>query len=115
MQSRFLLAIFRNSFYSKLCINSISNSTYSPPEDIDSGPIPGQGGSFIHTFTKDGIYDYSDQFNPSIHGRIYVSFAMEKGNNMSMLIGGKLPFNPKQARSILLSFVPNTVSILLQQ
>jgi hypothetical protein len=34
-----------------------------------------------------------DQFNPSIRGRIYVSSAMEKENNMSMLIGGKSPFN----------------------
>jgi plastocyanin len=92
-------------------VTTISTSTYSPPENIDSGPIPGQGGSFIHTFTKDGIYDYSDQINPSVHGRIYVSSTMEKGNNMNMLIGGKLPFNPKQARSILLSFVPTTVTI----
>jgi Plastocyanin len=91
-------------------VTTLSNSTYSPPEKIDSGPIVGQGGSFIHKFTKDGVYDYSDQLNPAMHGRIYVTSAIEKDNNMNMLVGGKLPFNPQQASSMVLSFVPTNIS-----
>jgi plastocyanin len=91
-------------------VTTISNSTYSLPENIDSGAIITGGGSFIHKFTKDGVYDYYDQFNPSIHGRIYVTSTMEKGNNMNMLVGGKLPFNSNQSRSMVLSFVPTNIA-----
>jgi hypothetical protein len=30
---------------------------------------------------------------------------------MNMTIGGKIPFNPNEARRVLLSFVPKTISI----
>jgi hypothetical protein len=85
------------------------NSTSSSPEIIDSGFIQSMGGSFIHTFTKEGSYDYYDQSNPSVHGHIFVGGPTEEGKNMNMMVGGKLPFDPKETQRIMLSFVPKTI------
>src|SRR5919198_2645008 len=65
-----------------------NNSSYSiaPPERIDSGPILPNGGSFIHTFSKPGTYNYYDKLSPSMHGRINVGAGIESGKNMSMMI-----------------------------
>jgi plastocyanin len=93
-------------------VTTMSNSTYSPPQTLKSGPIPTNGGSFLHTFSKAGTYDYYDQFNPSIHGRIVVATGMEAGKNMNMLVGGDgLPFNPGEAKRFVLTIVPKTVKI----
>jgi hypothetical protein len=85
------------------------NSTSSSPEIIDSGFIQSMGGSFIHTFTKEGSYDYYDQSNPSVHGHIFVGGPTEEGKNMNMMVGGKLPFDPKETQRIMLSFEPKTI------
>jgi hypothetical protein len=90
-------------------VTTVSNSTYSPPKAINAF-IVANGGSFTHTFSKAGIYDYYDTFNPSMHGQVTVVNKMETGKNMVMQIGGKLPFNPNKLRSMVLSFVPTTVS-----
>ena len=93
-------------------VTTMFNSTYTPPHTLNSGPIQGNGGSFIQTFTKPGTYDYYDQFNPSVHGRITVSTGMETGKNFNMLVGGGgLPFNPSHAKRFVLTFVPKTVKI----
>ena len=93
-------------------VTTMFNSTYTPPSTINSGPIPNNGGSFIHTFAKPGTYDYYDQFDPSIHGRITVSTGMEMGKNFNMLVGGGgLPFDPSHAKRFVLTFVPKTVKI----
>lgn len=93
-------------------VTTMFNSTYTPPNSINSGPIPGNGGSFIQTFAKAGTYDYYDQFDPSIHGRITVSTGMETGKNFNMLVGGGgLPFNPSDAKRFVVTFVPKTVKI----
>jgi plastocyanin len=92
-----------------------NNSSYSiaPPERIDSGPILPNGGSFIHTFSKPGTYNYYDKFNPSMHGRINVGTSVEQGKNMNMIIGGNKSssFNPHESQRIVLSFIPMTMSI----
>ena len=63
-------------------------SSYStaPPQRIDSAPIPTNGGSFIHTFSKPGTYNYYDKFDPRMHGTINVGSAIEPGKNMNMII-----------------------------
>ncbi|PWU82656.1 MAG: hypothetical protein DLM72_00655 [Candidatus Nitrosopolaris wilkensis] len=96
-----------NGLYS---VNTVSNSTYSPPQAIKA-TIIGNGGSFTHTFSKAGVYDYYDSFDPSILGRVTVVNSMESGKNMNMQIGGKLPFNPNELRRMVLSFVPTTISL----
>jgi plastocyanin len=94
-------------------IITLANSSYSPPEAIDSGVIPPNGGSFIHQFNQPGSYVYFDQFNPSVHGIVNVGSAIEQGKNFNMYIGGisSLPFNPSQAHRMVLSFVPKTVKL----
>jgi plastocyanin len=88
-----------------------SNETYTAPESFDSGPIETDGGSFIHTFDKPGIYHYYDTFDPSAKGTINVGSAVEEGKNMNMLIGGSaLPFNASEPQRVVLSFVPKTVT-----
>lgn len=92
-------------------VTTLTNSTYSPPETIDSGPIVQNGGSFIHQFNHPGRYVYFDQFDPSVHGIINVGSAIEPGKNFNMYIGGinSIPFNPNNIHSVVLSFVPKTV------
>lgn len=94
-------------------VTTWANNSYMPPQVISSGPIPASGGSFIHTFSKPGIYNYYDQFDPSTHGRIAVGTDIVITKNMNMLIGGvgDLPFNPDHAQRVVLSFVPKTISI----
>ena len=95
-------------------VTTVQNNSGSAPEILDSGPIQGMGGSFIHTFTKEGIYNYYDQMNPTVQGHIIVGGPTEEGRNMNMIVGGKLPYNPKEPQSIMLNFVPNRSSFHLQ-
>lgn len=88
-----------------------SNSTYTAPESFDSGPIVTDGGSFVHTFDKPGVYHYYDTFYPSAQGTINVGSAVKEGKNMNMMIGGNaLPFNQSEPQRFVLSFVPKTVT-----
>ena len=88
-----------------------SNETYTSPESFDLGPVLTDGGSFIHTFDKPGVYHYYDSSNPSARGTINVGSAVEEGKNMNMLIGGNaVPFNSSIPERIVLSFVPKTVT-----
>jgi plastocyanin len=93
-------------------VSTLTNSTYSPPETINSGTISADGGSFIHQFNTPGRYVYFDQFDPSMHGVINVGSAIEIGKYFNMHIGGinTMPFNPGKLRSVVLSFVPKTVT-----
>jgi len=91
-------------------VTTVSNSTYTPPQPIKA-TIASNGGSFTHTFSKPGVYNYYDSFDPSIHGRVTVANSMEKGKNMNMQIGGKVPFNPNELRRMVLSFVPTSMSL----
>jgi hypothetical protein len=91
-------------------VTTVSNSTYSPPEAINAFLVA-NGGSFSYTFSKPGVYDYYDTFNPSMHAQVTVVNKMETGKNMVMQIGGKLPFNPNNMRSMVLSFVPTKVTL----
>lgn len=94
-------------------VTTLPNSSYSSPQTINSGPIPPNGGSFVHTFSKPGVYDYNDQFDPSMHGRISVGSGMVATKNMNLFIGGigDIPFNPSHAQRVVLSFVPKTITI----
>jgi plastocyanin len=105
-------------------VTTISNTTYSPPEKFDSGPIPGYlpgggyfgngalGGSYIHTFSKPGIYAYEDTQHPSNHGQIIVGNEMVKGKNMAMQFPGQsIPFNPNNPSRVVLRFIPTTMSV----
>ena len=83
---------------------------------INSDLLLPNGGSFIHTFTVPGKYIYHDsQTNSSNTGVINVglsTFAGAKGNIL-MMIGGvdPIPFNPSKSKSVVLSFIPISVSI----
>jgi len=92
-------------------VTTISNSTYRPPINLDSNFIPSNGGSYIHSFTKSGIYEYYDKLNPSVHARISVGGAFETGKNMNMMIGGKIPLNVSQSQRTVLSFIPKKIAI----
>ncbi|HEY7082532.1 MAG TPA: hypothetical protein VH500_22815 [Nitrososphaeraceae archaeon] len=92
-------------------VTTVSNSTYSPPVKFDSNFIPSNGGSYIHSFTKPGIYEYYDRLNPSVHARISVGSAFETGKNMNMMIGGQIPLNVSQLQRTVLSFIPKNITI----
>lgn len=92
-------------------VTTISNSTYSPPVKFDSNFIPSNGGSYIHSFTKPGVYAYYDKQNPSIQGRVSVGSAFETGKNMNMMIGGQIPLNVSQSQRTVLSFIPKNIAI----
>jgi len=93
-------------------VTTLTNNTYSPPQTIDSGTISADGGSFIHQFNTPGRYVYFDQYDPSMHGVINVGAAIEIGKYFNMHVGGinTIPFNPNKLRSVVLSFVPKTVT-----
>jgi plastocyanin len=105
--------IWFNDDIRKHSVTTLPSSPYLSHETIDSGPIPPNGGSFVHTFSKVGVYDYNDKFNPSIQGRIVVGISMVATKNMNMFIGGigDIPFNPSHAQRVVLSFVPKTITI----
>jgi len=107
-----MTVIWFNNDEGEHSVTTLTNNTYSPPETINSGAISGNGGSFIHQFNTPGRYVYFDQFDPSVHGVINVGSAIETGKFFNMHIGGinSIPFNPSKARSVVLSFVPKTVS-----
>jgi hypothetical protein len=94
-------------------VTTITNSSHLPPQIINSAAIPPNGGSFIHTFSKPGVYEYIDQFDPSMHGRIVVGTGIATTKNMNMLVGGlgDVPFNPSHAQRVVFSFVPKSISI----
>lgn len=106
-------------------VTTLKNKSYSPPEDVGSGVILGRhssvgdqfagrfGGSFIHTFTKPGIYNYTDSRFPLAKGVIEVGNAVEKGNHFDMNVGGmnSLPFDPKMNNSVVLRFTPKDTPI----
>lgn len=95
-------------------IATFSNSTYSPPKAFNSEPVLGNGGSFIHTFSKPGVHLYSDpQSNSSISAVINVGANPVQSKNMNMIIGGinSIPFDPAKPKRVVLSFVLTTVSI----
>jgi hypothetical protein len=93
---------------------TMANSSYSPPQKIDSGSISPKGGSFIHTFSKPGTYDYYDKFDPLMHGRINVGTNIEPGKNINMMVGGKISFNPDESRRVVLSLFQKPLLFLQQ-
>jgi plastocyanin len=92
-------------------VTTVSNNTYKPPVTFDSSFIPSNGGSYIHSFTKPGIYEYYDRLNPSVHAQISVGSAFETGKNMNMSVGGKIPLNVSQSQRTVLSFIPKNIAI----
>jgi plastocyanin len=95
-------------------IATYSNSSYSPPIAFNSGQILGNGGTFIHNFNQPGKYLYGDpQSNSSRFAEVDVGASPIQGSNMNMIVGGinSMPFDPAKSKSVVLSFVPTTVSI----
>jgi plastocyanin len=86
-------------------------TTISSPIKFDSNFIPSNGGSYIHSFARPGIYEYYDKLNPSIHGRVSIGNALETGKNINMMIGGKIPLNVSQFQRTVLSFIPKNMAI----
>jgi hypothetical protein len=41
-------------------------------EDFDSGMLSGAGSEFSYTFSKPGVTEYENDFNPSMHGKVMV-------------------------------------------
>jgi plastocyanin len=88
-------------------MNTTTSKVTNSTDTLNSDLIPPEG-SFTHTFTVPGIYDYYDSQNPSAKGRIKVGSEVQKGENMDMLVGGNdLPFRPDKRESVTLSFVPH--------
>jgi hypothetical protein len=111
VEKKWMTVIWFNDSPGLASVTTMSNKTYSPPQAIHA-TIQANGGSFIQTFSKPGVHDYFDSFDPSLHGRVTVVNSMEKGKNMNMEIGGKLPFNPNELRRMVLSFVPTTINLV---
>ena len=128
-----MTVIWFNNDAANHAVATIANSTYSPPESFSSGAILGvtaglggaespllTGGSFVHKFTKPGVYLYTDNLNPPLSGgaapaiaKISVGNATELGKNMNMMIGGEntIPINQTNPSRFVVSFVPTTVSL----
>ena len=106
-----MTVVWFNNDHAYHTVTTISNNSVTPPEKLDSSLIPTNGGSYIHTFSKIGTYDYYDKQHPSTHGRIIVTEGMEKGKHMNMLIGGNATFNPNELSRITLRFVPSDVNL----
>jgi plastocyanin len=124
-----MTVIWFNNDIANHAIATISNSTYKPPESFQSGPILGinagfgttgapllAGGSFVHKFTKPGVYLYTDNLNPALSkdiAKISVGDATEVGKNMNMMIGGvnTIPLKPDNITRFVVAFVPKTISL----
>ncbi len=109
-----MTVIWFNDDASPHSIVTLANSTYSPPESINSGTIAGDGGSYIHTFSKPGTYLYYDpQMKTHQFGIVNVGSNVVQGQNTNMIIGGvdSMPFNAQKSKSIVFSFVPTTIPI----
>jgi hypothetical protein len=78
------------------------------PEEFNFTIIP-PGGFADFTFTKPGIYDYYDKMFPSVKGRIIVGDLIEIGENITMRIGGNIPFNYTELQRIVFSIIPNNI------
>lgn len=80
------------------------------PEEFDSGIIP-PGGFSVMTLTKPGLYVYYDKMNPSLQGSIIVGDLVQLGKNMEMRIGGNLPFKFTELGRLVLSFIPQGITL----
>jgi plastocyanin len=94
-------------------VQTVVNSTYTPPATIFSRALAPNGGSFMFKFNKVGTYIYYDGQNATDKGIINVGNGMEVGSHMNMLIGGLgvLPFNASNPQSFVTVFVPKDISI----
>ncbi len=106
-----MTVIFFNNDHAYHTVTTVSNGSNLSREKLNSGFIPMNGGSYIHTFNKVGTYSYYDQQHPSTHGIITFTGGIEKGKNLNVLIGRKIPFNPNELSHVLLCFVPTTILI----
>ncbi len=108
-----MTVVWFNNGQGEHTITTLSNDNYSPPQAIGSGVIAPDG-SFVYTFTEPGVYNYTDSRFPTAKAVISVGDGTESGDNFSMHVGGdnSLPFDPnRQDNSMVLRFVPTTVSI----
>jgi plastocyanin len=105
-----MTVIWTNGGAGQHTVTTISGIGYTPPEAIDSKMIAANGGSFMHTFTKPGIYRYTDLSNPKASAIVDVGNAVQSGNNFDMQVGGmdQLPSGPY---GVTLRFVPNIMTI----
>jgi hypothetical protein len=78
------------------------------PEDFNFTIIP-PGGFADFTFTKPGIYEYYDRIVPWVKGRIIVGDLIQVGENVTMRIGGNIPFNYTELQRIVFSFIPHKI------
>lgn len=98
-----------------------SGSPKSPDsgKEFNSGIIP-YTSFFLHTFDKDGLYQYYDTLNPSLEGTVYVSPASELGYDFKISAGMGLKSNDTQSTwefdkskndRVLINFEPTTVKV----
>ncbi|MEO9295009.1 MAG: hypothetical protein ABI347_05360 [Nitrososphaera sp.] len=104
-----MTVIWSNNGAGQHTVTTVSGNGYTPPEAISSKEIAPDEGSFMHTFTKPGIYRYSDLSDPKASGIVDVGSAVQTGKNFDMQVGGmdKLP----SPHGITLRFIPNKMSI----
>ena len=105
-----MTVIWTNGGAGQHTVTTLSGNGYTPPEAISSKVIAADGGSIMHTFTKPGVYRYTDLSNPKASGVVDVGNAVQTGTNFDMQVGGmdKLPSGP---HGITLRFVPNIMTI----
>jgi len=98
-----------------------SGSPKSPDsgKGFNSGLIP-YTSFFLHTFDKEGLYEYYDTVNPSLKGTVYVSPAYELGYDFKISAGMGLKSNDTQSTwefdkskndRVLINFEPTTVKV----
>src|ERR1051325_10821799 len=105
-----MTVIWSNSGAGQHTVTTLSGNGYTPPEAINSKVIAADGGSFMYTFTKPGIYRYTDLSNPKASGIVDVGNAVQTGTNFDMQVGGMDPL-ASGPDGVTLRFVPNIMTI----
>lgn len=104
-----MTVIWSNNGADEHTVTTVKSSDYAPPAIIDSKMLAADGGSFMYTFTKPGVYRYTDLANPKASGIVDVGSAFQRGQNFNMLMGGMDRLG--SSHGVTLRFVPKTFSI----
>jgi plastocyanin len=106
-----MTVIWSNDGAGQHTVTTVSSNDYKPPQAIDSKAIAADGGTFMYTFTKPGIYKYTDLSNPKASGIVDVGGTVQKGTNFDMQVGGRDLLPSGSAQGLTLRFIPKTLSI----
>ena len=105
-----MTVIWSNSRAGQYTVTTLSGNGYTPPEAINSTVIAADGGSFMYTFTKPGVYRYTDLSNPKASGIVDVGSAVQTCNSFDMYVEGMDKLS-SGSHEVTLRFVPKTMSM----